>query len=113
MTGSIVIAPRFCGPPDSGNGGYVCGLIAACLDGPAQITLRRPPPLATPMTVERDGQGAVRVLDGRTLIAGARSAGVGRRMGFSWSLTALHALDVLYRFHALQLFDHSASFKSQ
>src|SRR5207342_3763085 len=59
MTGSLVIAPRFCGPPDCGNGGYVCGLIAAYLDGQAEITLRRPPPLATPMAVDRDGQGSV------------------------------------------------------
>jgi hypothetical protein len=51
MMAPLVIAPRFCGPPDSGNGGYVCGLIAGRLDGQAEITLRAPPPLATPMTV--------------------------------------------------------------
>ena len=69
MTASLVVAPRFCGPPDSANGGYACGLIAAYLDGQAEITLRRPPPLATPMAVERDGEGSVRVLDGDVLIA--------------------------------------------
>jgi hypothetical protein len=69
MTASLVIAPRFCGPPGSANGGYACGLIAAYLDGQAEITLRRPPPLATPMAVERDGEGSVRVLDGDVLIA--------------------------------------------
>jgi hypothetical protein len=68
MSESLVIPARFCGPPDSGNGGYVCGRIAAHLDGPAQITLRRPPPLATPMAIERDA-GSVRVLDGETLVA--------------------------------------------
>ena len=76
MTGSLVIAPRFCGPPDSGNGGYVCGLIAGYLDGPAEVTLRLPPPLETPLAVERDGHGSARVLDGQTLIAEAtRSPG--------------------------------------
>jgi hypothetical protein len=76
MTAPLVIAPRFCGPPDSGNGGYACGLIAAHLDGQAEITLRRPPPLARPMAVERDGGGSVRVLDGDVLIAeGASSPG--------------------------------------
>jgi len=76
MTAPLVIAPRFCGPPDSGNGGYACGLIAAHLDGQAEITLRRPPPLARPMAVERDGEGPVRVLDGDVLIAeGASSPG--------------------------------------
>ena len=69
MTASLVVASRFCGPPDSANGGYAGGLIAAYLDGQAEITLRRPPPLATPMAVERDGEGSVRVLDGDVLIA--------------------------------------------
>jgi hypothetical protein len=69
MTQSLVIASRFCGPTGSGNGGYTCGRIAAHLDGPAEVTLRRPPPLATAMTVERAGEGSVRVLDGGTLVA--------------------------------------------
>jgi hypothetical protein len=69
MTESLVIAPRFCGPPESGNGGYTCGLIAAYLDGPVQVTLRRPPPLATAMTVEHAGEGSVQVLDGVALVA--------------------------------------------
>jgi hypothetical protein len=74
MTESIVIAPRFCGPPGSGNGGYVCGRLAAYLDGPVTVTLRRPPPLGTPLAVERDGQGSVRIHHGHTLIAEAISA---------------------------------------
>jgi hypothetical protein len=69
MMAPLVIAPRFCGPPDSGNGGYVCGLIAGRLDGQAEITLRAPPPLATPMTVQRGAEGSARVLHGRTLVA--------------------------------------------
>jgi hypothetical protein len=74
MTESFVIAPRFCGPPGSGNGGYVCGRIAAYLDGPVTVTLRRPAPLATPLAVERDGAGTVRILRDRTLIAEAASS---------------------------------------
>jgi hypothetical protein len=69
MTESLIIAPRFCGPPGSGNGGYTCGCIAAHLDGPAQVTLRLPPPLATAMTVERACEGSVRVFHGATLLA--------------------------------------------
>ena len=71
MTDSLIIPSRFCGPPGSGNGGYVCGRIAAYVDGPVTVTLRRPPPLATPMTVERDGEGSVRIHHGHTLIAEA------------------------------------------
>ena len=74
MTKSLVIAPRFCGPPGSGNGGYVCGRIAAYVDGPVAVTLRRPPPLDTPMAVERGGESSVRIHHGRTLIAEATSS---------------------------------------
>jgi hypothetical protein len=68
---SLVIAPRFCGPPGSGNGGYVCGRIAAYVDGPAEVTLRRPPPLGVPVAIERDGEGAVRLHHAGMLIAEA------------------------------------------
>jgi len=61
MRDSLVIPPRFCGPSGSGNGGYACGRIAAYLSGPVTVTLRQPPPLATPMAVERGGEGAVRI----------------------------------------------------
>ena len=76
MTHSLVIPSRFCGPPGSGNGGYVCGRIAAHVSGPVTVTLRRPPPLATPMAVERDGDGSVRVYDGSALTAEATAAPV-------------------------------------
>jgi hypothetical protein len=72
MTETLVIARRFCGPPDSGNGGYVCGRIASHLDGPAEITLRRPPPLGTSMTVENARHGLVHILDGDTVVAEGR-----------------------------------------
>jgi hypothetical protein len=74
LTGALIVPSRFCGPPGSGNGGYVCGRIAAYLDGPATVTLRRPCPLGTPMTVERDGDRRVRVHHGSTLIAEAASS---------------------------------------
>jgi hypothetical protein len=71
---ALTIPSRFCGPPGSGNGGYVCGRIAAYVDGPVTVTLRRPPPLATTMAVEQDGQGSVHVRHGHALIAEAASA---------------------------------------
>jgi len=76
MTASLVIPSRFCGPRGSGNGGYVCGRIAGYVNGPVTVTLRRPPPLATPMTVERDDAGSVRIHHGSTLIAEATAAPV-------------------------------------
>jgi hypothetical protein len=71
---ALTIPSRFCGPPGSGNGGYACGRIAAYLDGQATVTLRRPPPLATPMAAERHGQGPLRIHHGATLIAEATSS---------------------------------------
>jgi hypothetical protein len=71
---ALTIPSRFCGPPGSGNGGYVCGRTAAYLEGQVTVTLRRPPPLDTPMAVERDGESSVRIHHGRTLIAEAASS---------------------------------------
>jgi hypothetical protein len=67
---TIVIPSRFRGPVDSGNGGYTCGVVAAAAGGEVEVTLRRPPPLDRPLTVERDGRG-IRVLDGDLLVAEA------------------------------------------
>jgi hypothetical protein len=72
MRGEIVIEQRFRGPTGSANGGYTCGLVAGFLDGPAEVTLRLPPPLERPLAVERDGDGPVRVLDDGALVAEAR-----------------------------------------
>src|SRR5262245_13224458 len=73
-TATLVIQTRFCGPPASANGGYASVLIAAHLGGQAEGTLRRPPPLARPMAVERADEGSVRVLDGDVLIAEGTSS---------------------------------------
>jgi hypothetical protein len=70
----LTIPSRFNGPAGVGNGGYVCGRIAAYVDGPATVTLRRPPPLDIPMEVERDDEGSVRVRRGHTLIGEASPA---------------------------------------
>jgi hypothetical protein len=75
MAEQILIERRFRGPNESGNGGYTCGLVAQFVDGPAEVTLRVPPPLQTPLTVERDGE-AVRALDDGTLVAEAKPAAV-------------------------------------
>ena len=68
MDAAIVVDRRFRGPPASGNGGYTCGLVAALVGEPAEVTLRRPPPLDTPLRVERDG-ALVGVYDGEELVA--------------------------------------------
>jgi hypothetical protein len=69
MTEHVSISPRFCGPPDSGNGGYTCGLVAARMPCPAEVTLRQPPPLETPLAVVRQDNGDVSLFDGERLVA--------------------------------------------
>ena len=68
----IVIGSQFCGPPGSGNGGYVCGRLAQYIDGPAVVRLMVPPPLDTPLDVIRV-DGEVRLLHGETQVGRAVS----------------------------------------
>jgi hypothetical protein len=56
---SITVPARFCGPPDSGNGGYTCGLVAKELGGVVECTLRNPVPLGVPLDIERGQSGGV------------------------------------------------------
>lgn len=72
----MIIPPRFNGPPASANGGYTAGLIAAYLDGPALVTLRRPPPLDTPLDVSTAGDTVLVHGPSGTLIADAEPAEV-------------------------------------
>ena len=65
----MIIAERFRGPDSSGNGGYACGLFAAGRE--AEVTLRLPPPLETPLLAD-DG----RVLAGGAVVAELREATV-------------------------------------
>ena len=68
---TLTIARRYRGPLHSGNGGYTAGSLAAFVDGPAEVTLRLPPPLDRPLRVEA-GEGGVLLLDGEALVAEAR-----------------------------------------
>jgi hypothetical protein len=65
------IDPRFHGPPDSGNGGYVSGLVAGALNGSGvTVTLHRPPPLDRWLDL-RTADGGSELLDGEVRIASA------------------------------------------
>ena len=73
----IEVAPSLNGPTDSGQGGYSCGLVAGLTGNPAQVTLRSPVPLDTPLPVERPDDGTVVVRDGETVVAEGRPAELG------------------------------------
>ncbi|MGC9668914.1 hypothetical protein ACNTMW_20440 [Planosporangium sp. 12N6] len=68
----MIIPARFNGPPDSANGGYTAGVLAHYVASPTgtEVTLRQPPPLATPLDVDADG-ATIDVYDGDRLIASA------------------------------------------
>jgi len=75
VTAELTVAPRFNGPPDSGHGGYVSGLVAGLFDGPVRVRLHRPPPLGRGLAVRRQGEG-VTVVDGDAVIATGAPAAI-------------------------------------
>jgi len=71
----VTIDARFRGPPDSGNGGYVCGMVAAAAGEPVAVRLKRPPPLGVPLAFD-EADGVLRLMQGETIVAEARPAAV-------------------------------------
>lgn len=67
--GEITISRRFCGPPDSGNGGYVSGLLARSVEGPATVVLRARIPLDVPLTATCE-DGHVRLIGAEDILIG-------------------------------------------
>ena len=70
MSTNVTVPRRFCGPPDSGNGGYTCGLLAQQLGSLVECTLRTPVPLETPLEFERTQAGGV-LRNGKTVVVEA------------------------------------------
>src|SRR5688500_15407114 len=73
---TVLLPARFNGPATSANGGYACGVAASLIDGPAEVTLRSPPPLDTALEVRRDGDEAM-LLHDEQLVATVRPAELG------------------------------------
>jgi hypothetical protein len=65
----ITIAQQFCGPPNSGNGGYVCGVLARDIDGPATSVLRTRVPLDVDLELST-ADGVVLMTDGEGALVG-------------------------------------------
>jgi CBS domain-containing protein len=76
MPETVIIGARFRGPPESANGGYACGVVAGLVGGPAEVTLRKPPPLDTELGVDRRADGGVALRAGDLLIAEGKPAQV-------------------------------------
>lgn len=68
----MLISSRFCGPPRSGNGGYVAGRLAASLaPGAVAVRLKAPVPLEKELRAEATREIA-RLFDDTAIIAEAR-----------------------------------------
>lgn len=72
MNNCFIVEERFCGPSNSGNGGYVCGMLAGYIDGVAEVMLRMPPPLERELYVECI-EDMVLLKDGESVVAEARA----------------------------------------
>jgi hypothetical protein len=68
----LTIAAKYCGPPQSANGGYTAGLLAKLIEGPCSVTLRAPPPLERPLQLSRSDDGNLSLHDRKILLADAR-----------------------------------------
>lgn len=71
---SITVPARFCGPPDSGNGGYTCGLLAREIGGVVECTLRMPVPLQVPLQLERSQAAGSLRFEGKTVVEAVATA---------------------------------------
>jgi hypothetical protein len=69
----IIVDAGYNGPPGTGNGGWTSGLVALRLnESPAEVTLRKPPPLETALRVRATAPGIEVIDQGGEVIATAR-----------------------------------------
>ncbi|MFK4500581.1 hypothetical protein ABIF86_004872 [Bradyrhizobium japonicum] len=94
----IIIDKRFCGPPNSGNGGYVCGRLARHISGGAEVTLRAPPPLDKPLDAVATDDGTWELRDGAKVVATGRAASVELARVETASLQEARAAELLALF---------------
>ncbi len=74
MSETLTLPRRYNGPPDSANGGYVCGRLAELVGTDVvTVSLRTPPALERPLAVLREDE-RVELRDGETLVAEAEPA---------------------------------------
>src|SRR5437879_5108634 len=70
VTRDVVRVPkRFCGPPQSGNGGYTCDILAKTFSDAAAVecTIRKPIPTERDLRIEVE-QNSARLIDEDTVV---------------------------------------------
>jgi len=98
MSETVVIDERFHGPAGSANGGYACAMAARWVDGPAEVTLRVPPPLGRELAIVREDE-RVSLMDGDVLVAEARATTVDCEVPEPVSLADAERAAELYPWH--------------
>jgi hypothetical protein len=73
-TPALRVAARFCGPPASANGGYICGRVADAIGQLVTVRLLQPPPLDVDLTLHADEDGTWHVEHAAQRIIEARPA---------------------------------------
>ncbi len=68
---TLRIDERFCGPHESGNGGYVAGRLAREFGAPCRVRLQAPPPLEHPLRLQGKPGAELSLWDDGTCIASA------------------------------------------
>lgn len=93
---TVLIERRYRGPDNSGNGGYSAGAVAAALGlplGPAEVTLRLPPPLDRPLPAATDSDGVTVSVHGAEVATGRPAVfelAVPEPVGFDEATDASH-----------------------
>jgi hypothetical protein len=90
MTTHVMIGSRFCGPPGAGNGGYCAGVAAAGLEGPVEVTIRKPLPVER--ALRRENGNGVRLFDGETLLLEAKAVPLALDLPAAPSFAAAQAM---------------------
>jgi hypothetical protein len=70
----LTVAPRYCGPPGSANGGYIAGLFAQHAPGTVRVRLHLPPPLGAALQVAHREDGRLELLHDTRVVASAEPA---------------------------------------
>lgn len=102
-TATVSIDSRFNGPPASGNGGYACGVLGTLIGSSAEVTLRKPPPLDTAMTIEQ-AKGQWTLSDGETAIATGHEVDLELEVPAAPSFEAAQAAESHYAGHDGHIF---------
>jgi hypothetical protein len=71
---TLCIEHRFCGPPESANGGYFSGRVAGLTNNTVAVRLLKPPPLGVDLAVVSGTEGSIEVRHGESVIAQAKPA---------------------------------------